>query len=155
VHTRYTGHTGHIRYAQQKEKSLIIVISASSSEPMYKQITDQMKEAIANGSLAPETRLPSIRELSRELKVSTITIKRAYSDLGNEGYIITRIGLGSFVAGMSRDKLRQQKIAEIRKEIEKIVVTAEKIGISARDVGDIVGEIGKGNNKKEACNDTV
>ena len=122
---------------------------------MYKQITDQMKEAIANGSLAPETRLPSIRELSRELKVSTITIKRAYSDLENEGYIITRIGLGSFVAGMSRDKLRQQKIAEIRKEIEKIVVTAEKIGISARDVGDIVGEIGKGNNKKEACNDTV
>ena len=122
---------------------------------MYKQITDQVKEAIANGSLAPETRLPSIRELSRELKVSTITIKRAYSDLENEGYIITRIGLGSFVAGMSRDKLRQQKIAEIRKEIEKIVVTAEKIGISARDVGDIVGEIGKGNNKKEACNDTV
>ena len=122
---------------------------------MYKQITDQVKEAIANGSLAPETRLPSIRELSRELKVSTITIKRAYSDLENEGYIITRIGLGSFVAGMSRDKLRQQKIAEIRKEIEKIVVTAEKIGISARDVGDIVGEIRKGNNKKEACNDTV
>ena len=122
---------------------------------MYKQITDQVKEAIANGSLAPETRLPSIRELSRELKVSTITIKRAYSDLGTEGYIITRIGLGSFVAGMSRDKLRQQKIAEIRKEIEKIVVTAEKIGISARDVGDIVGEIRKGNNKKEACNDTV
>ena len=122
---------------------------------MYKQITDQMKEAIANGSLAPETRLPSIRELSRELKVSTITIKRAYSDLENEGYIITRIGLGSFVAGMSRDKLRQQKIAEIRKEIEKIVVTAEKIGISARDVGDIVGEIRKGNNKKEANDDTV
>jgi GntR family transcriptional regulator len=122
---------------------------------MYKQITDQVKEAIANGSLAPGIRLPSIRELSRELKVSTITIKRAYSDLENEGYIITRIGLGSFVAGMSRDKLRQQKIDEIRKEIEKIVVTAEKIGISARDVGDIVGEIGKENNKKEACNDTV
>jgi GntR family transcriptional regulator len=113
---------------------------------MYKQITDQIKEAIANGSLAPGTKLPSIRELSRELQVSIITIKRAYSDLENGGYVIARKGLGSFVAGISRETLRQQKIAEIRKEIEKIVVTAEKIGISAKDVGDIVGEIRKGSN---------
>ena len=117
---------------------------------MYKQITDQVKEAIADGTLVPGTKLPSIREFSRQLSVSIITIKRAYSDLENEGYLIARKGLGSFVAGISKEKLRQEKIAEIRREIEKIVATAEKIGISARDVGDIVGEIRREEDKEQS-----
>jgi GntR family transcriptional regulator len=131
----------YIRYARQKELVLVIVISAESSEPMYRQLMEQVKEAIANGSLLPGTKLPSIREMSQKLKVSTITIKRAYSDLEKEGYLVTRMGLGSFVAGISRDELRAEKIGEIRKEIERIVAAAEKIGISAGDIAAIVSEI--------------
>ena len=121
--------------------NLFIVVSPLNPDPMYKQITDQVKEAIASGGLQPETKLPSIREMSRELKISEITIKRAYYDLENEGFIITRSGLGSYVANINRDKLRQEKWQDIQKDILKILKTAEKFDISAREIIALVKEI--------------
>ena len=121
--------------------NLFIVVSPLNPDPMYKQITDQVKEAIASGGLQPETKLPSIRDMSRELKISEITIKRAYSDLENEGFIITRSGLGSYVANINRDKLRQEKWQDIQKDILKILKTAEKFDISAREIIALVKEI--------------
>lgn len=121
--------------------NLFIVVSPLNPDPMYKQITDQVKDAIASGGLQPEAKLPSIREMARELKISEITIKRAYSDLENEGLIITRSGLGSYVADINRDKLRQDKWQEIRKAILKILKTAERFDISAREVIALVKEI--------------
>ncbi len=121
--------------------NLFIVISHLNPDPMYKQITDQVKDAIASGGLHPETKLPSIREMSRELKISEITIKRAYSDLENEGFIITRSGLGSYIADINRDKLRQDKWQETRKDILKILKTAERFNISAEEIITLVKEI--------------
>lgn len=121
--------------------NLFIVVSPLNPDPMYKQITDQVKDAIASGGFQPEAKLPSIREMTRELKISEITIKRAYSDLENEGLIITRSGLGSYVADINRDKLRQDKWQEIRKAILKILKTAERFDISAREVIALVKEI--------------
>ena len=121
--------------------NLFIVVSPLNPDPMYKQITDQVKDAIASGGLQPETKLLSIREMSRELKISEITIKRAYSDLENEGFIITRSGLGSYIADINRDKLRQDKWQEIRKDILKILKTAERFDISEREIIALVKEI--------------
>jgi len=101
---------------------------------MYKQVTDQIKDAIASGLLKPEEKLPSIREMSNDLKISMITIKRAYADLENEGYIITRLGLGSYVANINKESLREEKLAEIRKGIGKIIQTGKKFGISAEEI---------------------
>ena len=120
---------------------VFIVISPADPDPMYKQVIDQIKDAIANGTLAPDERLPSIREMSNELKISPITIKRAYRDLENEGYIITRSGLGSFIAGVNRERLREEKIAEIREEMRKIMKTGEKFGITSSDIKKIIKEI--------------
>lgn len=120
---------------------LFIAVSHLNPDPMYKQITDQVKDAIASGTLQPETKLPSIRELTRELKISEITIKRAYSDLENQGFIITRSGLGSYVAKINRDKLRREKWQEIQKDIDKILGTAERFDISAGEIIAIVQEI--------------
>lgn len=121
--------------------NLFIVVSHLNPDPMYKQITDQVKEAIASGGLQPEARLPSIREMARELKISEITIKRAYSDLENEGFIITRSGLGSYVANINRDKLRQEKWQEIQKDIMKICKTAERFNITAGELIALVKKI--------------
>jgi GntR family transcriptional regulator len=121
--------------------NLFIVVSPLNPDPMYKQITDQVKEAIASGSLQPEAKIPSIREMSRELKISEITIKRAYSDLENQGFIITRSGLGSYVANINRDKLRLEKWEEIQKGIMQILKTAEKFGIPTREIIALVEEI--------------
>lgn len=113
---------------------MFIVISPQNPDPMYKQVTDQIKNAIASGSLKPEAKLPSIREMAMELKISMITIKRAYADLESEGYILTRSGLGSFVADIDRDNLRAEKLAEIRLEITKIINAAARYDISADDI---------------------
>jgi GntR family transcriptional regulator len=111
---------------------------------MYRQITDQIKDAIAKGTLAGEARLPSIREMARELALSPITVRRAYSDLEAGGYIITRAGLGSFVSGTSRSKLREEKMREIHREMARIVETAGIFGISIGEIRRIINEMKEG-----------
>lgn len=122
---------------------MFIVISPLNPEPMYKQVTNQIKDAIAAGDLKPEDKLPSIREISKELKISMITIKRAYADLESEGYLFTRPGLGSFVADIGKEKLREEKLTEITREVRRILATGEKVNISADDVISIVRELGE------------
>ncbi|MGD2295747.1 MAG: GntR family transcriptional regulator [Candidatus Aminicenantes bacterium] len=127
---------------------MFIVVSPLNPDPMYKQVTDQIKDAIATGVLKPETKLPSIREMSKELKISIITIKRAYADLEKEGYIFTRAGMGSFVADVNKDSLRKKKLDEIREVVEKILKTGEKFNISAEDVVAIIKEMKEMKEKK-------
>lgn len=107
-------------------------------DPMYKQVTDQVKDAIARGALTPDTRLPSIRLLSKELNISPITIKRAYADLEKDGFIYTRPGMGSFVAGINKEKMRMEKLEEIRLAVTKLIASGEKFGISPQDIINII-----------------
>lgn len=138
-----TLYTVYIQYALLvTNMTLFIVISPLNPDPMYKQVTDQIKDAIASGTLPPETKLPSIREMSKELKISAITIKRAYADLENGGYITARSGLGSFVADVNKDKLRSEKLIEIQQEVTKILKSGEKFDISADDLIKIIKQIG-------------
>ncbi|MBN2244799.1 MAG: GntR family transcriptional regulator [Candidatus Aminicenantes bacterium] len=120
---------------------MFIVVSPVNPDPMYKQVADQIKDAIASGQLKPDEKLPSIREMSTELKISIITIKRAYSDLENENYIYTRPGMGSFVADINREKLRAEKLDEFKQEIKKLLKTGEKFGITADNVVRLVKDI--------------
>ncbi len=124
-----------------KKKNLFVAVSMANPDPMYKQVTDQIRNAIAAGSLASDARLPSIREMAERLGISHITIKRAYGDLEREGYILARPGLGSFVAGMNREKLRKEKLEELRKDIAKLAKTAGAFGITTAEIGRIVDEL--------------
>jgi GntR family transcriptional regulator len=121
-------------------EGLFIVLSPLNPDPMYKQITDQIKDAVATGQLAPETKLPSIREMARELDISAITIKRAYADLEKEGYILTRSGLGSYVADINREKLKREKLRQMRKELRALIKSAEKFGITEDDLLKLIKE---------------
>jgi len=121
---------------------VFIALSPGHPDPMYKQVTDQIKDAIASGDLAPNERLPSVRELSEALEVSAITIKRAYFDLETEGYIMTRAGLGSFVAPVERDTMRRRKLDELRSEVARIVRTAAKFGITVDDIAELARQAG-------------
>jgi len=122
---------------------MFIVISPLNPDPMYKQVTDQIKDAIADGTLRPEDKLPSIREMAKELKISEITIKRAYADLENEDFILTRSGLGSFVADINKDKLRKEKLEEIRSEVTKILKSSAKFDISFKDIINLLQDMGE------------
>ena len=120
---------------------MFIALSPSHPDPMYKQVTDQIKNAIASGDLKPDEKLPSVRELSEALKISAITIKRAYMDLESEGYVFTRAGLGSFVTDIDRERLRGEKLAEFRTEMKRMVGTGAKFGITAADLVQLIREI--------------
>ena len=124
--------------------SIFIVISPVNPDPMYKQVTDQIKDAIATRQLKPNEKLPSIRKMSAELKISAITIKRAYADLENGGYIVTRSGLGSFVSDIDEAKLKGEKMKEIREEIRKLIESGGKFGISANEIIEIIREETRG-----------
>lgn len=128
------------------EGELFIVISPSSPDPMYKQITDQIKDAIASGTLSPSSQLPSIREMADILKISAITIKRAYQDLESQGLIVTRAGLGSFVSDLSHADLRQEKEREIAGALRTLIEAARKYGISTQEFISLVDrEVKNGN----------
>jgi len=118
-----------------------VVLSPAHPDPMYKQVTDQIKDAIASGELKPNERLPSVRELSEALHVSAITIKRAYQDLETDGYILTRAGLGSFVASVERDALRERKLSELREELRRLVRSSARFGISAGDIVELTRQV--------------
>jgi len=120
---------------------VFVVLSPTHPDPMYKQVTDQIKDAIASGDLKANDRLPSVRELSEALNVSAITIKRAYQDLETDGFILTRAGLGSFVASVKRDALRERKLAEVQQELRRLVQSSAKFGISASDIARLARQI--------------
>ena len=120
---------------------MFVVLSPTHPDPMYKQVTDQIKDAIASGDLKPNDRLPSVRELSEALNVSAITIKRAYQDLETDGFILTRAGMGSFVAPVERDALRERKLAEVQQELRRLVQSSAKFGISASDIARLARQI--------------
>ena len=119
---------------------MFIVISPLNPDPLYKQVTDQIRDAIADGSLSAEEKLPSIREMSRELKISPITIKRAYADLESGGYIISRAGMGTYVADINRQRLRDEKLAEIREELARLLVAGCRFDISGNDMIRMIQE---------------
>jgi len=108
---------------------------------MYKQVTDQIRDAIAAGRLEAGARLPSIRELAGAAGISNITVKRAYADLEREGYVVARQGLGSFVAGISRERMKAEKLEELRRDIERLARAARAFGIPVAEIGRIVHEL--------------
>lgn len=100
-----------------------IILINGSSIPLYEQIKTAIKNEILEGKLSCDEQLPSVRELSNELGVSILTVKKAYDELGGEGFIIIRQGLGTFVAPIN-ESLHQE---ERQKELEKHLTEASRI----------------------------
>lgn len=115
-----------------------IIISNSSDKPIYEQISTQIKNAILSGELTTGQALPSIRSLASDLHVSVITTKRAYSDLEALGFIETRQGKGSFVAGGNVELLREEQLRHIESLLQEALNNAETAGVSLPELHDIL-----------------
>ncbi|WP_125153062.1 GntR family transcriptional regulator [Clostridium rectalis] len=111
-----------------------IIISNSSREPIYEQITKQIKNLILMGSIKEGDALPSIRNLAQGLKISVITTKRAYEELEKEGFIETVPGKGSFVASQNKELLRESKIRSIEEKFSQIVEESKLINLGLKDL---------------------
>jgi GntR family transcriptional regulator len=88
-------------------------ISQADARPMYLQIVDQIRARIASGEWPAGQELPSIRALAAAIRVSVITVKRAYLDLESEGVIVTRQGKGSFVADSGRGSAASARLQQV------------------------------------------
>jgi len=120
---------------------VFILVSHQDPAPLYQQVFDQIVDAITAGLLQEDDKLPSIREVTAELKISEITVKRAYADLEQAGYIYTRPGMGSFVKGINREALRKKKLHSVRMELESLLKSNAKFAIGAADIIRLIKEI--------------
>lgn len=117
---------------------MFISISQNNPEPMHQQITEQIKELVINGELKAGDSLPSIRNLAKDLTVSIITVKRSYADLENDGYIVTRQGLGSFVGDISKQNIKELKKIDIEKNLFEIYKEGKIYGINASELINMI-----------------
>jgi GntR family transcriptional regulator len=113
---------------------LRIVIANSSQDPIYQQISSQIKNQILSGDLAEGEPLPSIRTLARELHISVITTKRAYEELEHEGFIDTVSGKGSFVAAQNTEFLREKKMKLVEDKLSEAVREARLLGVGTKEL---------------------
>lgn len=115
-----------------------IIISNSSSKPIYEQISSQIKGMILNGTLNEGDALPSMRLLAKELRISVITTKRAYEDLERDGFIETATGRGSFVAAKNLEFVREENLRIIEENLRKAADLAITANISLDEVIEIL-----------------
>src|SRR5579871_2858066 len=113
-------------------------ISTASRAPIYQQLAQQIREAIARGELHPEASLPSVRQLSRELVVNPNTVARAYTELEREGLLISRPGRGIYVAAPRNDLTRAARDRRLRELLDRFLTEAVHLGFAADEVMRVV-----------------
>lgn len=107
-----------------------IIISNSTSKPIYEQITSQIKQMIMSGELKSGESIPSMRSLAKSLHISVITVQRAYEDLQKDGFIETTVGRGSFVSADNKEFIKEEKQREIENHLQKAIELSKENGIS-------------------------
>lgn len=115
-----------------------IIISNSTSVPIYEQIKTMIKNQIISGELQEDEMLPSIRSLAQDIKISVMTIKKAYDELEREGYIVSKQGKGSFVCPMNLELYKENTKKQIEEQLLKAVDLAKHIQISKKEIQEII-----------------
>ena len=111
-----------------------IIINTSLMVPIYEQIVDQINMLIRNGELKENDNLPSVRTLSKELKISALTVKKAYDNLESEGFTVTVHGKGTYVAATNTELLLEEQKKELEADLEQAIQKGRRCGISDEDI---------------------
>ena len=97
-----------------------LIIRNTANQPIYEQISSQIKSQIIAGKLSPGEALPSIRALAKDLRISVITTKRAYDELEADGFLYTVAGKGCFVAEKNLQLVREGRLKELEDQIRAL-----------------------------------
>lgn len=114
-----------------------LIIHNSSMQPIYEQIVSQIKAMIMHGELKEEEMLPSVRTLAKELKISALTVKKAYDTLDEEGFIITVHGKGSFVTLANQGLMLEEKKKEVEADLEMAIRKGRSCGMSDEEITEL------------------
>ena len=102
-----------------------IIISNTSDSPLYQQIKDQIKDAILKDELVEGDPLPSIRSFA-----NVLTIRRVYEELEQEGFVVSQVGIGTFVSASNVELLRDSKRRLVEQKMQDMIQTAKSLNIS-------------------------
>jgi len=111
-----------------------ILISNSSSDPIYEQIKSEITRQIVTGDLSDGEALPSIRKLALDLQISVITTKRAYDDLEKEGLISSVAGKGTFISAKNKALLKEKKLKIIESKLAEAAKSAKMLGVKKKEL---------------------
>lgn len=111
-----------------------IIINTLSMVPIYEQIIDQIKTMIRKQELKQNDQLPSVRALSKELKISALTVKKAYDELEKEGFTVTIHGKGSYVTAANTELMMEEQKKEVEQDLEQAILKGRRFGISDEDI---------------------
>ena len=115
-----------------------IVISNTSDMPLYKQIEDQIIDAILKGDLSEGETLTSILSLANDLKVSVLKIRRVYDDLEKDGFVNRQVGIGTIVSAGNVELLRDSKRRLVEQKMLDMIQTAKALGITQQELNDMM-----------------
>ena len=109
-------------------------IDSKSRKSIYEQVVDNIKELIMRNVLPPQSKLPSVRELSKLLLINPNTVQKAYKELERQGYIYTSAGLGTFVSKIDTNVLDMQKFKDILEHIRFYIEELHYIGLTDDEI---------------------
>ncbi len=113
-------------------------IDPRSATPLYAQIANRIKVAVASGDLRPGVGLPSVRQLAGQLRINPATVVQAYRELEVEGFVEMRQGAGTFVREIEASRRSRQRDQEARRLVRAMLAEAGKLGLSGEDIREAV-----------------
>ena len=114
-----------------------LIINNTSMQPIYEQVVGQIKEQIMNGALKQDVALPSVRTWAKDLRISALTVKKAYDVLEQEGFIITVHGKGSFVAKINPQIAQEERRKEVERALESAIRLGKSNGMSVQEICEV------------------
>lgn len=127
-----------------EESRMNIIINNASMQPIYEQVVEQIKSEIMKGEMKPDEMLPSVRTLSKDLRISALTVKKAYDALEQEGFVVTVHGKGSFIVGVNNDLVMEEAKKEMEKSMEQIIRKGRSQGITDEEMEELFTIVLKG-----------
>lgn len=114
-----------------------IIINNSSMTPIYEQMVGQIKAQIMSGERKEGDMLPSVRALAKDLRVSALTVKKAYDELEREGFVTTVHGKGTFVTSANQEIMLEEKKKEVEADLEGVIRKGRSCGMSDEEITEL------------------
>lgn len=115
-----------------------IIINNTSMVPVYEQLINQIKQEIIDGGLKEDEALPSVRSFANDLKISALTVKKAYDKLEEEGFIVTIHGKGSYVAATNRQLAAEARKKSVENDFAIAIERAKALGLNDDEIREIL-----------------
>ena len=112
-------------------------IVQNTGVPIYQQIADSFRTDILGGKYEQGAYLPSIRGLAKELKISALTVKKAYDNLEEEGFTVTVHGKGTYVAATNKNLMREEQLKEVEHDLEQAIMKGRRCGLNDEEIRNL------------------